>query len=112
MPYRSSRKRRPKMDELTYEKDLQETIRQAAHLYGWKRYHTYDSRRSPEGFPDDVLVGYGKLLFWEYKTSDGRISPAQRSWFEALSNVESPPQVEIIRPADLDRCLELLACPT
>ena len=35
---------------------LAEHVRQAA-LYGhWLYYHTFDSRRSPEGFPDVVAA--------------------------------------------------------
>jgi len=90
------------------EKQLQEAIRQAASLFGWRCYHTHDSRRSPEGFPDLVLVGHGTLCFWELKSDRGRLSPEQKAWLDALSQVEGPPRVEVIRPADLDRCLALL----
>jgi len=94
---------------LMNETQLQEAIRQAASLQGWKCYHTYDSRRSNPGFPDLILVGHGKLIFWEAKSAKGTVSPEQQQWLDALSTVTAPPLVEVIRPADLDRCLEVLA---
>ena len=108
MTYRASRKRRPKAEDLTTERDLQTTLMQAANLFGYLTYHTYDSRRSPEGFPDLVIAGHSKLLMWELKAADGRLTAAQQAWLERLASVEEPPQVEVIRPQDLDRCLEEL----
>lgn len=106
--YRASRKRRPTADDLTYERDMQETIRQAANLTGWKYYHTYDARRSPEGFPDVVLAGYGSLVFWEIKSTDGHPTASQRVWLSELGKVDKPPRVDVVRPKDLDWCLTLL----
>ena len=94
------------------EADLQETIRQAASLQGWLCYHTHDSRHSAPGFPDLCLVHArtGKLIFWELKATTGRVKPEQNLWLDALRTVTAPPLVEVIRPADLDRCLEVLRC--
>ena len=93
------------------EGQLQEAIRQAALYKGWYCYHTHDSRHSPAGFPDLCLVHprTGRLIFWELKATTGRIKPEQQHWLDALSAVVTPPLVEVIRPADLDRCLEVLA---
>lgn len=90
------------------ERDLQETIRQAASLLGYRAYHTYDSRRSPEGFPDLVIVGHGELFIWELKSEKGGLTNAQAGWINELRNVNGPPHVEVVRPTDLDRCLALL----
>lgn len=42
--------------KLISERQLQATVIDLAKAYGWRYYHTYDSRRSPEGFPDLVLL--------------------------------------------------------
>lgn len=51
---------------------------------GWLVYHTYDSRRSKEGFPDLVLTRRGEIIFAEVKTTKGKVSDFQKQWIEAL----------------------------
>jgi hypothetical protein len=46
-------------------------------------YHTRDSRRSPEGFPDWCLVGRG-VMFRELKTARGKLTAAQQTWLMQL----------------------------
>ena len=108
MSYRPSRKRKPRPEDLTYERDLQATIRQAASLLGYLVYHTYDSRRSPEGFPDLIIAGHGKLYIWELKSQDGHPTDAQAKWLHTLHSIENPPDARLIRPTDLDWCLKEL----
>jgi hypothetical protein len=91
------------------EAQLLQTISSAASLQGWGWYHTHDSRHSPPGYPDLTICGYGKLIYWELKSAKGTVSPDQQRWLDALGTVVKPPIVETIRPADLDRCLALLA---
>ena len=43
-------------------------------------YHTYDSRKSPRGFPDVVAAGPGGVLFSELKSQYGDMSPDQTAW--------------------------------
>ena len=38
------------------EADFQAQVVKLALLLGWKVYHTHDSRRSREGFPDLILI--------------------------------------------------------
>ena len=106
--YRPSRKRQPQIDEFVYESDLQATIRRAASLLGYLEYHTHDSRRSPEGFPDLVIAGHGHLFAWELKSSDGNVTDTQQRWLDELQLVQSKPDVRVIRPGDLDFALNLL----
>lgn len=48
-------------------------------------YHTYNSERSPSGFPDKVFVGHRGIMFREEKVSDtGTVSDAQTEWILAL----------------------------
>lgn len=84
------------------EKEFQAKVLHYAHLNGWLCYHTFDSRRSANGFPDLVLVRggnpTGELIFAELKTAKGRVSQAQQGWIDVLSTTEA--QAYIFRPAD------------
>jgi hypothetical protein len=88
------------------ETDLFEAVRQAADLGGRRWFHTFDSRRSPAGFPDLVLARGPELLFVELKSASGHPTAEQTAWLQALR--ETGVRAEIWRPADLDRALSLL----
>ena len=68
---------------------FQQQLVQLAELYGWRSYHTHDSRRSQRGFPDLVLVRGPELIFAELKTDTGRIKPEQLEWIDALGLVST-----------------------
>ena len=89
------------------EADLQSAIVQAADLFGWRWYHTHDSRRSPSGWPDLVLVRDGQMIAFELKSDRGRVSAEQRIWIEELSKVPGITAV-VIRPRDIDTALALM----
>lgn len=82
------------------EEDLDQAVRQAADVFGWRDYHTYDSRQSAPGFPDHVLIRQGRLLAVELKADAGRVSKAQRAW---LADFDRVPGCEtyVWRPRDL-----------
>lgn len=86
---------------LIAEKDMQDAIRMAALRNGWMFFHTHDSRRSDAGYPDCICVKAGRILFFELKAQKGRVSPQQRRWIAALSDV---PMVlaAIVRPVPKD----------
>jgi hypothetical protein len=86
----------------TSETDFQLAVRRWARVGGWLVYCTYDSRRSPHGYPDLVLVHPKRhlLVFAENKSASGRLSPHQHSWLAALAAVAS--DVCVWRPADAD----------
>ena len=70
------------------ETELQDVyVRPAAEAQGWLCYHTHDSRRSPSGFPDLVLVRPPRLIFAELKSQRGRVRPDQQAWIVALEAV-------------------------
>lgn len=81
------------------EKAFLDRVRKHAQSHGWLEYHTYNSRKSPAGFPDLCMVRNGRLIFAELKTSKGKESCAQRLWLESLRAV---PGIEVYlwRPAD------------
>lgn len=71
------------------EAEFEELFLDVATKLGWPpelRYHTHDSRRSREGFPDWVLVHpiQRRTIFVELKGWSGKPSDAQREWLAAL----------------------------
>ena len=96
---------RAKVAAAMTEAQLLEQVRALATALGWRIYHTHDSRRSPAGFPDLVMVRGGRLLFVELKATRGRYGPGQVEWLDDLTDVAagSGDVVEALtwRPADL-----------
>jgi hypothetical protein len=78
---------------------LQTQVLALARLYNWRWYHTHDSRHSPPGFPDLVLVRGNRVIFAELKTQRGRLSVDQTAWLEDLRATCA--EVYCWRPADL-----------
>jgi hypothetical protein len=83
------------------ERQFQAQVVGLAKFYGWREYHTHDSRRSQPGFPDLVLVRGEELIFAELKTEKGRVRPEQVEWMAVLEQV---PGVDVFlwRPSDFD----------
>lgn len=83
-------------------------VTQAARLCGWLTYHTYDSRRSDEGFPDLVLVRE-RVIFAELKTNakQSKLSNMQVVWKQSLEDAGA--EIYVWRPADWDEITKLLA---
>ncbi|MFA5317167.1 MAG: VRR-NUC domain-containing protein [Dehalococcoidales bacterium] len=77
------------------EAQFQAQIIQLAKLYGWKIYHTHDSRKSEAGFPDLCLVKDNRLIFWEVKSDKGKLSSEQWDWLTCLKKVA---QAEVVQP--------------
>ena len=97
-------------DERMSEKDFQTQVISLAGLYGWRHYHTYDSRRSVAGFPDLVLVREGRVIFAELKTERGKMTLAQQDWLQALR--QTPVETYLWRPSDWDRIMKILSYAT
>lgn len=91
------------------EKDLQQTIVSAARYHGYLVYFTWNSRNSPEGFPDLLIVNprNGTILVYELKAANGRVRPMQREWIEGFigGHVES---ARFVYPDHLDDVLKEL----
>lgn len=71
-------------------------------------FHTYDSRRSPWGFPDlvAVLATSNRCIFLELKRENGVLSPAQERWINALRLAGQ--EAYIMRPSDMDFLVKIL----
>jgi hypothetical protein len=92
-------------DELLTEKQWSSQVYDLCRLMGWKRYHTYFSKRSPAGFPDETLVR-DRVVFLELKTETGKVSPHQKEWLTALLNAGA--EVYIARPRDFTGLADVL----
>jgi hypothetical protein len=93
--------------DLLTEAQLSGLVVELARIGGWKRYHTFNSKRSTGGFPDWVFVKDGRLLFVELKAEKKQPRPDQREWLDALADV---PNVEVYlwRPSDFDEIAHVL----
>jgi hypothetical protein len=92
---------------LLRESELSSLVVELARLGGWKRYHTWSSKKSPRGFPDWIFVKQGRMLAVELKAEKGVVRPEQTEWLDALSDV---PGVEVYlwRPSDWDEIVTVL----
>lgn len=90
-----------------YRRQLQD----AAVKLGWRAYHTHDSRRSPAGFPDLVLVRRDRIIFAEVKRETTHPEAEQVAWLAALSQVPCA-EVYLWRPSDWDTALAILRSRT
>jgi hypothetical protein len=96
------------------EGELTEQIRQRCEALKLERWHTYDSRRSPTGWVDEVIAGPGGAIFRELKRENGRPTVAQNRCIELLFS--GGLNVGVWRPSDLlsgriDRQLADIARP-
>src|SRR5262245_36652030 len=88
------------MDPAVAESTLLAQVRRCALQHGWLLYHTHDSRRSAEGFPDVVLVQPGHpVLFWELKNATRKPSKEQQTWLAFLARAEGV-EAALFRPKD------------
>lgn len=61
-------------------------------------YHTRDSRRSPSGFPDLVIVGPTRVIYAELKSEKGRTTARQKDWLAGLQAAGQA--AHVWRPSD------------
>jgi hypothetical protein len=96
------------LEQLT-ERDWQRQVVQLAQQLGWRVYHTHDSRRSAEGFPDLVLVR-DRVVFAELKREPRVAVPVtaeQREWLAAIDGAGC--EAYLWRPSDLDDVARVLS---
>lgn len=119
------------------EKQLQQSIVQAARTYGWRDAWTWKSFHSPKGWPDLVLAKGLRLLIVELKSEKGKVTPEQQVWLdwwrafaiatakavggailyeyvssdgrEDTSDAMPKIEVHVWRPADLEEALRVLS---
>ena len=91
-----NRTRKPTAD--VTEKRFRAMILELAAACGWRAYFTHNSKHSPAGFPDLVLLRDGRLKFWELKTRTGRTTPEQDAWLADLA--QTGHDARVVRPDD------------
>lgn len=70
--------------DLEPEREFMARVKELAQRCGWLCYHTWDSRRSDEGFVDLVMVRRTRAVFAETKTARGKLRAKQTVWIAAL----------------------------
>lgn len=89
------------------EETFQSAVIALATMNCYRHYHTRDSRRSPSGFPDLVLVKPGRrVIFAELKTETGKETQHQAEWRNDLLAAGSI--ACLWRPSDWPRIVEAL----
>lgn len=90
------------------ESELQKWVEQLATHCGWTWYHNADSRRSPSGLPDLILMKPPLLLFKELKKlGRGRtLKPEQSTWIAGLN--ECGVEAGVWTPADIPEIWQTL----
>lgn len=88
------------------EKELTTQLVDIARMTGWRRYHTWRSKHSAAGYPDETLVRE-RLIFVELKTEKGKLSDDQRDWLRALLAANA--ETYVIRPRNLEQIAAILA---
>lgn len=86
------------MAKVMPERDLEELVRDACKPLHIRRYHTLRPKGSAAGFPDDVLLGAGGVLFRELKRQGQNPTPEQEAWLLGLA--DQGLNVGVWRPAD------------
>jgi hypothetical protein len=95
----------PSLDDVL-EKTLERQVVQLAQTLGWLRYHTWRSKNSPAGYPDETLVR-DRLILLELKREKSRTTEHQRQWLRALQKADV--EVYLIRPRNLQALAAVLA---
>ncbi len=88
------------------EKDLQGQVEHLLRLFCWRYYHTWNSRRSVEGFPDLIALRRDRGLVAELKKEGEEPTPEQQNWLDEFE--EAGFEVYVWRPADIERAAKVL----
>lgn len=87
------------------EKEFSASFFRFARSLLWDGYHTHDSRRSKEGYPDWTLWRE-RVIFAELKAEDGKTTAAQDTVIEGLRKAGA--EVYVWRPSDWKTIVEVL----
>ena len=92
------------------EKSFQAAVIRVAKQEGWLVHWTFDSRRSPSGYPDLTLVHPARhiALCCELKVPGGVLTLAQQRWLTVLGQVERV-EAHVWFPDDMPSIRALLA---
>lgn len=109
----------PRPIETLTEREFQSAVIELARMFKWRLAHFRPGKdrrgkwstpmSGDVGFPDLVLVGYGRVIFAELKAQDGAVRPEQREWLADL--LLAGAETYLWRPSDLDE-IALVLGPT
>lgn len=88
------------------ESEWEQQVEQIASLFGWLKFHTYDARRSEEGFPDLILLRPPRLVVSELKKMGEDPRAEQLGWLRSFRACGA--ETYIWRPSDFDQVMEIL----
>ena len=88
------------------EAQFQDQVRQAALWSGWAFYHTRDSRKSDEDFPDCLMLRPPRMIVAELKREGKDPTPGQQWWLAHFQCCGA--ETHVWRPSDIDRVMEIL----
>lgn len=90
------------------EEAFRQQVRGIARMFGWMMYHTYDSRRSDPGYPDETMAHpqRKRVIFVEFKNEKGKVTDAQWKWLDALARAGQ--EVAVWRPQHMERIVQVL----
>ncbi len=95
------------MINLISEKQFRQQVIDLLKLYKWRYYFTWNSKHSPAGFPDLVILRDDRLAFIELKSEKGKLTGEQSQWLQALKETKLC-EVYIWRPAQLEQIAKIL----
>lgn len=93
----------PKLD--ISEKYFRKQVLQLCKMFGWSYYFTWNSIRSPRGFPDLVLARE-RVIFVELKSEKGKLTELQEDWQAILKKAKV--EVYIWKPNQLEEIAVIL----
>lgn len=82
---------------MTHKQFLQVVV-DLARLNKWMMYFTWNSRHSPAGFPDLILLRGVRQVVIELKIPPDKIKPEQQEWLDGYSQVSA--EVYVWMPGD------------
>lgn len=90
------------------EKEFQGQVVELATALGYMIYHTWDSRHSPAGFPDLILLRGHRCVVAELKKDKApKPTPKQREWLAAWALIPGA-EAHVWRPRDWEALKRVL----
>jgi len=91
----------------TSEREWQAQVRRWLNRAGWRTHCVYNSRRSPEGWPDIFAARNGRAIAMELKVKNNKPTQAQLEWQLELQACGI--EAYVFYPRDEERVKQVLA---
>lgn len=88
------------------EAQFQDQVRQVALWLQWAFYHTHDSRKSDEDFPDCIMVRPPRLIVAELKVDGKDATPGQQWWLDLFARAGA--ETYVWHPSEIGKIMEIL----